>query len=96
MHFNGLSIALLGVVCFYPRSMMAFHTPLHLARYAKGIEHSSLVRMALTSTKAQTISESVPKEDIYEKVTMDDIVSLCKRRGIIFPSSEIYNGFAGL
>lgn len=26
---------------------------------------------------------------------MDDIVSLCKRRGIIFPSSEIYNGFAG-
>jgi hypothetical protein len=26
---------------------------------------------------------------------MDEIVSLCKRRGIIFPSSEIYNGFAG-
>lgn len=27
--------------------------------------------------------------------SMDDIVSLCKRRGIIFPSSEIYNGYAG-
>ena len=26
---------------------------------------------------------------------MDEVVSLCKRRGIIFPSSEIYNGFAG-
>ena len=26
---------------------------------------------------------------------MDDIVSLCKRRGFIFPSSEIYNGYAG-
>ena len=26
---------------------------------------------------------------------MEDIVSLCKRRGIVFPSSEIYNGFAG-
>jgi hypothetical protein len=26
---------------------------------------------------------------------MDDVVSLCKRRGIIFPSSEIYNGYAG-
>jgi glycyl-tRNA synthetase len=25
-------------------------------------------------------------------VTMDKIVSLCKRRGIIFPSSEIYGG----
>jgi glycyl-tRNA synthetase len=26
---------------------------------------------------------------------MEEIVSLCKRRGIIFPSSEIYNGMAG-
>lgn len=26
---------------------------------------------------------------------MDDIISLCKRRGFIFPSSEIYNGYAG-
>jgi hypothetical protein len=27
--------------------------------------------------------------------SMEEIVSLCKRRGIIFPSSEIYNGYAG-
>ena len=27
-----------------------------------------------------------------DPVTMDKIVSLCKRRGIIFPSSEIYGG----
>jgi glycyl-tRNA synthetase len=26
---------------------------------------------------------------------MEDIVSLCKRRGIIFSSSKIYNGFTG-
>jgi len=26
---------------------------------------------------------------------MEEIVSLCKRRGLIFPSSEIYNGYAG-
>lgn len=26
---------------------------------------------------------------------MDEVVSLCKRRGIVFPSSEIYNGYAG-
>ena len=25
---------------------------------------------------------------------MDKIVSLCKRRGFVFPSSEIYGGFA--
>jgi glycyl-tRNA synthetase len=28
------------------------------------------------------------------KVTMDQIVSLCKRRGFIFPAAEIYGGFA--
>lgn len=27
--------------------------------------------------------------------TMDELVSLCKRRGFIFPSSDIYNGFNG-
>jgi glycyl-tRNA synthetase len=26
---------------------------------------------------------------------MDNIVNLCKRRGLIFPSSEIYGGYAG-
>ncbi len=28
-------------------------------------------------------------------VSMDEIVSLCKRRGIIFPGSDIYNGLGG-
>src|SRR3954469_22522637 len=28
-------------------------------------------------------------------VKMDDLVSLCKRRGFIFPSSEIYGGLNG-
>ena len=28
-------------------------------------------------------------------VTMDKIVALCKRRGFIFPSSEIYGGVDG-
>ena len=35
------------------------------------------------------------QEYITKMPDMDEIVSLCKRRGIIFPSSEIYNGFAG-
>src|SRR5256886_1623068 len=30
--------------------------------------------------------------EIAEPVTMDKIVSLCKRRGFVFPSSEIYGG----
>ena len=27
-----------------------------------------------------------------EAVTMDKIVSLCRRRGFVFPSSEVYGG----
>jgi len=35
------------------------------------------------------VSEPVPA-----KVGMDKIVSLCRRRGFIFPSSEIYGGLS--
>ena len=44
-----------------------------------------------------TVEPTAAKEEIETtKVPdMEDIVSLCKRRGIIYPSSEIYNGFAG-
>jgi hypothetical protein len=28
-------------------------------------------------------------------VAMDELVALCKRRGFVFQSSEVYNGFAG-
>mgnify|MGYP003392914008 FL=1 len=34
-------------------------------------------------------------KDKKEENLMDKIVSLCKRRGFIYPSSEIYGGFAG-
>jgi len=37
----------------------------------------------------------IPNDTAYDECSMEDIVSLCKRRGFIFPSSEIYNGFAG-
>jgi glycyl-tRNA synthetase len=33
--------------------------------------------------------------DNEQKGTMEDIISLCKRRGFVFPGSEIYGGFAG-
>lgn len=42
-----------------------------------------------------TDSKPVVNEEAYEEATMDDIIGLCKRRGFVFPSSEIYNGFAG-
>ena len=33
--------------------------------------------------------------DVSGKVSMDDLVALCKRRGFIFPASEIYGGING-
>ena len=35
------------------------------------------------------------EEDVKDSVLMEKIVSLCKRRGFIFPSSEIYGGING-
>jgi len=49
------------------------------------------VRLFSTATTKDT-----PKvKEMPVNYSMDEIVSLCKRRGIIFPSSEIYNGYAG-
>src|SRR3989338_725009 len=35
------------------------------------------------------------ENNMKEKDLMEKIVSLCKRRGFVFPGSEIYGGFAG-
>jgi glycyl-tRNA synthetase len=48
--------------------------------------------MASTVEGETTTAEQVPTTKMPN---MEEIVGLCKRRGIIFPSSEIYNGFAG-
>lgn len=49
-------------------------------------------RFSTTAEPAAVKEETEAPADIPD---MEEIVSLCKRRGIIFPSSEIYNGFAG-
>ena len=51
-------------------------------------------------TRLFATAEAEPKtepkvKELPVKYNMEEIVSLCKRRGIIFPSSEIYNGYAG-
>ncbi|MCK5658527.1 MAG: glycine--tRNA ligase, partial [Alphaproteobacteria bacterium] len=35
------------------------------------------------------------KMNTTDKISMDDLVALCKRRGFIFPASEIYGGING-
>jgi len=37
-----------------------------------------------------------PNYKLQNMITMDKLVSLCKRRGFIFPSSEIYGGFSAI
>ena len=66
-------------------------SPLPLRRPALRVARSmATIEGSETKSANQDVSaESTKLPD------MDEIVSLCKRRGIIFPSSEIYNGFAG-
>ena len=49
---------------------------------------------ATTDAAAEGTTTPLVKE-LPVNYNMEEIVSLCKRRGIIFPSSEIYNGYAG-
>jgi len=51
------------------------------------------VRMVATEPAKTDDSEVQPSPDF--KFNMEDITSVCKRRGFIFQSSEIYQGFAG-
>ncbi|HEV3319760.1 MAG TPA: glycine--tRNA ligase [Solirubrobacteraceae bacterium] len=45
--------------------------------------------MSASPTGPDASATDMPVEDV---VTMDKIVALCKRRGFVFPSSEIYGG----
>lgn len=60
---------------------------------------SSRATRVLSSAATEEATASAAEEKEAPKPQalpdMEEIVSLCKRRGIIFPSSEIYNGYAG-
>jgi hypothetical protein len=59
---------------------------------------STVVPRVLSTHMSTTVEGEVTKgaeETAAKQPDMEEIVSLCKRRGIIFPSSEIYNGYAG-
>ena len=51
--------------------------------------------LSSAATEEVAASAAEEKEAPQNIPDMEEIVSLCKRRGIIFPSSEIYNGYAG-
>jgi len=53
------------------------------------------IRTFSSAIESPPANNSQEKEEFSKLPDMDEIVSLCKRRGIIFPSSDIYNGYAG-
>ena len=58
----------------------------------EGTEESVTTPDASTTDTAAATSAVTPIDFQFD---MDDVIGLCKRRGLIFPSSEIYNGYAG-
>src|SRR3954466_3610041 len=53
---------------------------------------SSTGGLGIAGSVAITLDNLRPGAETTEPVTMDKIVSLCRRRGFVFPSSEIYGG----
>jgi len=74
--------------------LRAAHPAAAVRRTMSGVAVRSTAADAPTDEKKKSATP-IKNEQAYDKVKMEEIVSLCKRRGIIFPSSEIYNGFAG-
>jgi len=65
------------------------------ATTTSGVDGDATAATTSTAPKGAAESEAPVVKPLDFDYSMDDIVSLCKRRGIIFPSSEIYNGYAG-
>jgi hypothetical protein len=98
------AIVSIMIMSLSTRSVLAFTNP--TAIRSSGIRSRAFPQFSTTSDDANgatttteaaaaatpTFTLPVPLPVNY---SMDEIVSLCKRRGIIFPSSEIYNGYAG-
>jgi hypothetical protein len=85
MKFSGMIFFLLG------RGSSAFTSSSSRSPLVRNLVARSMATVEESTAKAseETNTNTTPLPD------MEEIVSLCKRRGIIFPSSEIYNGMAG-
>ncbi|CAM9861843.1 unnamed protein product [Ascophyllum nodosum] len=64
---------------------------------APGIRLTATTAAAAGTADAATPASPAAGRGTAEEpgCSMDDLVGLCKRRGFVFQSSEIYNGFAG-
>jgi len=55
---------------------------------------SGMVGM-VASEVPPAVEAPLPAAEVDEGPSMDDVINVCKRRGFIFQSSEVYGGFAG-
>eukprot|EP00529_Nitzschia_sp_RCC80_P002174 CAMPEP_0113479374 /NCGR_PEP_ID=MMETSP0014_2-20120614/21275_1 /TAXON_ID=2857 /ORGANISM="Nitzschia sp." /LENGTH=555 /DNA_ID=CAMNT_0000372667 /DNA_START=609 /DNA_END=2277 /DNA_ORIENTATION=+ /assembly_acc=CAM_ASM_000159 len=77
-------------------SSTAFSSSSYFRRSFRSVPSCLNVAATDESTAPSEATSAPDQEDKKQPLPdMDEIVSLCKRRGIIFPSSEIYNGYAG-
>ena len=66
-----------------------------VARALQRVRVPSLRGLATDATVAPSEVATAAGEASYVMPKMEEIVSLCKKRGFVFGSSEIYNGFNG-
>jgi hypothetical protein len=83
MKYSAMIVLLLG------RRAAAFSTRSPVVPRFLSTTHMS------TSAAEGEVTKEAEETPVAKQPDMEEIVSLCKRRGIIFPSSEIYNGYAG-
>jgi len=72
--------------------MMASRT---VRAFVPSARHMAQSSRWMSATAEEAATDGKTEASFKYDFTMEDVVSLCKRRGLIFPSSEIYNGFAG-
>src|SRR3989338_3028324 len=72
-----------------------------MKEFLKEKEDKNIMEKEKREIKEETKTEQKPeskKQEIMErkKITIDELAVFCKRKGFVFPSSEIYGGIAGL
>jgi len=67
----------------------------HAMRWIQFRHVSMYQRAEKSPTRMSSFSEMPIKQAERESLSMDIILTLCKKRGFVFASSEIYNGFTG-
>lgn len=56
-------------------------------------EAEEKMKKILSNPEKERVKES--KEIQHEKISIEELASFCKRKGFVFPSSEIYGGISG-